>query len=86
MGHTLSLESVDIPLADPHFWTMQGCRTCGANVPWIFGDSGKPIYNDFDISLANVYPCCRRCTGKITAIDTHWIWQEGELVPNQRTV
>ncbi len=24
MGHTLSLQSVDIPLADPHFWTMQG--------------------------------------------------------------
>ncbi|MBZ4241699.1 glucarate dehydratase, partial [Mycobacterium tuberculosis] len=21
MGHTLSLQSVDIPLADPHFWT-----------------------------------------------------------------
>ncbi|MBX4390015.1 glucarate dehydratase, partial [Mycobacterium tuberculosis] len=21
MGHTLSLPSVDIPLADPHFWT-----------------------------------------------------------------
>lgn len=24
MGHTISLQSVDIPLADPHFWTMQG--------------------------------------------------------------
>lgn len=24
MGHTLSLQSVDIPLADPHFWTMRG--------------------------------------------------------------
>ncbi|MDF2930206.1 MAG: glucarate dehydratase [Anaerospora sp.] len=24
MGHTIQLHSVDIPLADPHFWTMQG--------------------------------------------------------------
>src|SRR3954470_10215143 len=24
MVHSLSLQSVDIPLADPHFWTMQG--------------------------------------------------------------
>ena len=24
LAHTLSLQSVDIPLADPHFWTMQG--------------------------------------------------------------
>jgi glucarate dehydratase len=34
MGHAIQLQSVDIPLADPHFWTMQGsvrvaqlCRT-----------------------------------------------------------
>jgi len=24
MGHAIELHSVDIPLADPHFWTMQG--------------------------------------------------------------
>jgi glucarate dehydratase len=24
MGHSILLQSVDIPLADPHFWTMQG--------------------------------------------------------------
>jgi glucarate dehydratase len=24
MGHAIQLQSVDIPLADPHFWTMQG--------------------------------------------------------------
>ncbi len=36
MGHTISLQSVDIPLADPHFWTMAApcvwrrCATTGA--------------------------------------------------------
>ena len=24
MGHAIQLQSVDIPLADPHFWTLQG--------------------------------------------------------------
>ena len=24
MGHAIQLNAVDIPLADPHFWTMQG--------------------------------------------------------------
>lgn len=32
MAHSLQLQSVDIPLADPHFWTMQGsvrvAQTC----------------------------------------------------------
>ncbi len=35
MGHTLSLQSVDIPLADPHFWTMQdrfAWRRCAMNL------------------------------------------------------
>ncbi|EHC53043.1 glucarate dehydratase [Salmonella enterica subsp. enterica serovar Inverness str. R8-3668] len=52
MGHTLSLQSVDIPLADPHFWTMQGsvrvaqmCHEFG--LTW-----GSHSNNHFDISLA----------------------------------
>ncbi len=63
MGHTLSLQSVDIPLADPHFWTMQGsvrvaqmCHEFG--LTW-----GSHSNNHFDISPGDVYPCCRRCTG-----------------------
>lgn len=80
MGHTLSLQSVDIPLADPHFWTMDGsvrvaqlCHEWG--LTW-----GSHSNNHFDISLAMFTHVAAAAPGKITAIDTHWIWQEG----NQR--
>ncbi|WP_426785021.1 glucarate dehydratase [Rahnella variigena] len=80
MGHTIQLKSVDIPLADPHFWTMQGsvrvaqmCHEWG--LTW-----GSHSNNHFDISLAMFTQVAAAAPGKITAIDTHWIWQEG----NQR--
>ncbi|MDG2943881.1 glucarate dehydratase [Exercitatus varius] len=80
MGHTISLQSVDIPLADPHFWTMQGsirvaqmCHEWG--LTW-----GSHSNNHFDISLAMFTHVAAAAPGHITAIDTHWIWQEG----NQR--
>ncbi|RRJ66175.1 glucarate dehydratase [Paenibacillus oralis] len=77
MAHTISLQSVDIPLADPHFWTMQGsvrvaqmCREWG--LTW-----GSHSNNHFDISLAMFTHVAAAAPGEITAIDTHWIWQEG---------
>jgi glucarate dehydratase len=77
MGHTISLQSVDIPLADPHFWTMQGsvrvaqmCNDWG--LTW-----GSHSNNHFDISLAMFTHVAAAAPGDITAIDTHWIWQEG---------
>ncbi|WP_392552620.1 glucarate dehydratase [Orbus wheelerorum] len=80
MGHTLSLQSVDIPLADPHFWTMNGsvrvaqmCHEFG--LTW-----GSHSNNHFDISLAMFTHVGAAAPGNPTAIDTHWIWQEG----NQR--
>lgn len=80
MGHTISLQSVDIPLADPHFWTMQGsvrvaqmCHEWG--LTW-----GSHSNNHFDISLAMFTHVGAAAPGKIAALDTHWIWQEG----NQR--
>lgn len=78
MSHSLKLESVDIPLADPHFWTMQGsvrvaqmCQEFG--LTW-----GSHSNNHFDISLAMFTHCAAAAPGDITAIDTHWIWQEGQ--------
>lgn len=78
MGHTIALQSVDIPLADPHFWTMQGsvrvaqlCHEWG--LTW-----GSHSNNHFDISLAMFTHVAAAAPGNITAIDTHWIWQEGE--------
>ena len=76
MGHSMVLHSVDIPLADPHFWTMQGairvaqlCHEWG--LTW-----GAHSNNHFDISLAMVAQCGAAAPGDITALDTHWIWQE----------
>lgn len=77
MGHTISLQSVDIPLADPHFWTMQGsvrvaqmCNEWG--LTW-----GSHSNNHFDISLAMFTHVAAAAPGEIAPIDTHWIWQEG---------
>jgi glucarate dehydratase len=78
MGHAISLQSVDIPLADPHFWTLQGsvrvaqmCHEWG--LTW-----GSHSNNHFDISLAMFTHVAAAAPGKITAIDTHWIWQDGQ--------
>ena len=78
MGHTIQLHSVDIPLADPHFWTMQGsirvaqmCHEWG--LTW-----GSHSNNHFDISLAMFAHVGAAAPGKIAALDTHWIWQEGQ--------
>ena len=78
MVHSLSLQSVDIPLADPHFWTMAGsvrvaqtCRDWG--LTW-----GSHSNNHFDVSLAMFTHVAAAAPGKVTAIDTHWIWQDGQ--------
>lgn len=78
MGHAVQLKAVDIPLADPHFWTLQGsvrvammCRDWG--LTW-----GSHSNNHFDISLAMFTQVAAAAPGMITAIDTHWIWQDGQ--------
>lgn len=78
LGHSCQLHAVDIPLADPHFWTMQGsvrvaqlCHEWG--LTW-----GSHSNNHFDISLAMFTHVGAAAPGKIAALDTHWIWQEGE--------
>jgi len=80
MAHTLSLQSVDIPLADPHFWTMQGsvrvAQTCQAfGLTW-----GSHSNNHFDVSLAMFTHVGAAAPGRVTAIDTHWIWQDGQYL------
>ena len=77
MAHSHLLGAIDIPLADPHFWTMQGsvrlaqlCHDWG--LTW-----GSHSNNHFDVSLAMFTHVAAAAPGRITAIDTHWIWQEG---------
>ena len=83
MSHALALQSVDIPLADPHFWTLRGavrvaqtCRDHG--LTW-----GSHSNNHFDISLAMFTHAAAAAPGKVTAIDTHWIWQDGQRLTKE---
>lgn len=78
LGHAVQLHAVDIPLADPHFWTMRGsvrvaqlCHEWG--LTW-----GSHSNNHFDVSLAMFTHVAAAAPGRITAIDTHWIWQDGQ--------
>ncbi len=83
LTHALSLQSVDIPLADPHFWTMAGsvrvaqtCRDWG--LTW-----GSHSNNHFDVSLAMFTHVGAAAPGRVTAIDTHWIWQDGQRLTRE---
>ncbi|WP_395056821.1 glucarate dehydratase [Polaromonas sp.] len=83
LSHALSLQSVDIPLADPHFWTMAGsvrvaqtCRDWG--LTW-----GSHSNNHFDVSLAMFTQVGAAAPGRVTAIDTHWIWQDGQRLTKE---
>ncbi len=83
LAHALALQAVDIPLADPHFWTMAGsvrvaqtCRDWG--LAW-----GSHSNNHFDVSLAMFTHVAAAAPGRITAIDTHWIWQDGQRLTRE---
>ncbi len=83
LTHALSLQSVDIPLADPHFWTMAGsvrvAQTCRDwNLTW-----GSHSNNHFDVSLAMFTHVAAAAPGRVTAIDTHWIWQDGQRLTRE---
>jgi glucarate dehydratase len=83
LAHALRLGAVDIPLADPHFWTLQGstrvAQTCHDNgLTW-----GSHSNNHFDISLAMFTHVAAAAPGKVTAIDTHWIWQDGQALTRE---
>jgi glucarate dehydratase len=83
LKHAVQLDAIDIPLADPHFWTMQGsvrvaqfCRDWG--LTW-----GSHSNNHFDISLAMFTHVAAAAPGNVTAIDTHWIWQDGQRLTRE---
>lgn len=76
-GHSLELQSVDIPLADCHFWTMSGAVRVGQMCDEFGLTWGSHSNNHFDISLAMIAHVGAAVPGNPTAIDTHWIWQEG---------
>jgi glucarate dehydratase len=114
LADALRLKAIDIPLADPHFWTMQGsvrvaqlCRDWSvaqfeergihaASPSAAMGSLkqaearapqtlmwGSHSNNHFDISLAMFTHVAAAAPGKITAIDTHWIWQDGQRLTRE---
>jgi glucarate dehydratase len=83
LRYAAEIHAVDIPLADPHFWTMQGsvrvaqfCREWG--LTW-----GSHSNNHFDVSLAMFTHVAAAAPGNVTAIDTHWIWQDGQRLTHE---
>jgi glucarate dehydratase len=79
----IRLEAVDISLADCHFWTMRGavrvselCRLW--DLTW-----GSHSNNHFDVSLAMMTHVAAAAQGRVTPIDTHWIWQVGQRLTRQ---
>ena len=83
LAHALRVEAVDIPLADPHFWTMAGSVRV-AQLCELFGLTwGSHSNNHLDVSLAMFTHVAAAAPGHITAIDTHWIWQDGERLTRE---
>ena len=83
LGHAVRGGAVDIPLADPHFWTMAGsvrvAQLCEAwGLTW-----GSHSNNHFDVSLAMFTHVAAAAPGDVTAIDTHWIWQDGQRLTEE---
>jgi glucarate dehydratase len=83
LGHAIRADALDIPLADPHFWTMSGsvrvAQLCDAwGLTW-----GSHSNNHFDVSLVMFTHVAAAAPGDITAIDTHWIWQDGQRLTRE---
>ena len=76
--HAAALKSVDIVLADPHFWGFGG----SVRMAQILNDWGltwgSHSNNHFDITLAAFAQVAAAAPGNPTALDTHWIWQDGQ--------
>jgi len=76
--HAAALKAVDIVLADPHFWGFGG----SVRMAQILNDWGltwgSHSNNHFDITLTAFAHVAAAAPGHPTALDTHWIWQDGQ--------
>ena len=82
LRHAVDSKAVDVVLADPHFWNMSGSVRCGQMLNDFGMTWGCHSNSHFDISLAIFAHTAAACPGEITAIDTHWIWQDGQDLCN----
>jgi glucarate dehydratase len=83
LQHAAQLHAIDILLADPHFWTLSGSVRasqfcCERGLAW-----GSHSNNHFDVSLAMFTHVAAAAVGTVTAIDTHWIWQDGQRLTRE---
>lgn len=76
--HVAALKAVDIVLADPHFWGFGG----SVRMAQLLNDWGltwgSHSNNHFDITLTAFAHVAAAAPGTPTALDTHWIWQDGQ--------
>ena len=76
--HAAALRSINIVLADPHFWTLNG----SVRMAYLLNEWGltwgSHSNNHFDITLATFVQVAAAAPGNIAPVDTHWIWQDGE--------
>lgn len=76
--HAAAQKSVDIVLADPHFWGFDG----SVRMAQLLNDWGltwgSHSNNHFDITLTAFAHVAAAAPGTPTALDTHWIWQDGQ--------
>lgn len=82
-AHAVRLGAVDIPLADPHFWTLSGSVRVAQSCSDLGLTWGSHSNNHFDISLAMFIQVAAAAPGRITAVDTHWIWQDGQRLTRE---
>ena len=82
-AHAVRLGAVDIPLADPHFWTLSGSVRVAQSCADLGLTWGSHSNNHFDISLAMFVQVAAAAPGRITAVDTHWIWQDGQRLTRE---
>jgi glucarate dehydratase len=83
LTEAIRLSAVDVPLADCHFWTMRGAVAVSAlcdlwGLTW-----GSHSNNHFDVSLAMMTHTAAAAKGRVTPIDTHWIWQVGQRLTRE---
>ncbi|NIG17117.1 MULTISPECIES: enolase C-terminal domain-like protein [Pantoea] len=84
LQHALQLNAIDIPLADPHFWTMRNANVVAQLCNEWGLTTGCHSNNHFDVSLAMVAHLGAAAPGdRQTAFDTHWIWQDGQPLSHQ---
>jgi glucarate dehydratase len=83
LRHAVQLHAVDIPLADPHFWTLAGSVRVAQHCNDLGLTWGSHSNNHFDVSLAMFTHVAAAAPGRITAIDTHWIWQDGQRLTRE---